>query len=494
MGSPTDLSNIQRRVMHERWILALLLLILAVVGYRSIDGSAVTKDAAQNLQMALNLSHQGVISTDEAAPWRPSMYREPLPVLLDVAAINVVDALLGKADAQQYFSGPRARYVKLQNIIWLLALAAGVFAVSRRITGSLPAAVVATVLASKYMVGETGTNVLYTELLAGALMILALAALERTQSEGGWGAAVAVGLLFGLLTLTKAATLYVFVFMLLVILTGHLTGVLWPGGRKRLWQLAAMSLAFAVVIAPWMLRNLETFGHAKISSRGGLVLYSRALWDELTPVEYRGTFYVWARPACQGALGRLLGFSPRDLERGGKLERLSDEPGTSVYDNDVAAESAGRPELAIGLHRRARAERVRLEKWYEESGRPFPDVDADEAMQREGMRIVLQHFGANLAMVMPLIWRSALMIFPAVLLGLIYSLSTRRHSLTLLLLPGFATLGFYAMATHFEPRPAMIVHSTAVLAVVVLANALWRRYAPVRTGTRAGAIAKHQEV
>ena len=465
---------------------------LCVLACRQIDGSAVVKDAAQNLQMGINLAHHGVISEEEAAPLRPSMYREPLPVAVDALTVAATDVLLGKPQVSGYFSGRRALCAKLQNVLWLPILSLAVLAITRRATGSLVAGVIAAALAAKPFLADTGINSLYTELPAAALMMLSIGALAATQSVGGWRAAVATGFLFGLLTLTKAATLYVFVFTAAVILAGRAAGMLWRGPAHRNWHLGGMVLAFALVVAPWMLRNLHTFGHAQISSRGGLVLYSRALWDELTPIEYRGTFYVWARPALQPLLGRWLGFSPADLERGGKLERLSDEPGTSVYANDNAAEAAGRPQDAIGLHRRARAERNRLTREFELAGQPFPDVAADQAMEREGMRIVVSHFGANLALVVPLIWRSALLILPAMLVGWIYGLRARRRALSLMLVPGLATVGFYALATHFEPRPAAVVQSSAVVALVVAGHALWRRY---RTRTiAAGRVAKHDEV
>ena len=69
----------------------------------------------------------------------------------------------------------------------------------------------------------------------------------------------------------------------------------------------------------------------------------------------------------------------------------------------------------------------------------------------------------------------ALLLFPLVFVGIIYSLRTKNQLLTLYLLPGFAYLCFYALATPFEPRPAELARPSAVLALLVILQALWRR-------------------
>jgi len=284
----------------------------------------------------------------------------------------------------------------------------------------------------------------------------------------------AAGACFGVLTLTKAATLYVFAGMMLVLLVGYARGSDLPRRARRVGLLALMAVAFLLCVVPWIGRNYLTFGKPQISDRGGLVLYTRALMDQVSSVEYRGSFYVWARPALRPYVGSFLGFSDRDLELGGRLERLSGGPGTSVYEHDRPAEAAGRPQDAVSFYRRARAERVRLEQQFESLGNRHPDVAADGVLQQEGIRIVEHDFKANLAMVFPLIWRGALLLFPFLALVLLYALWSRRFALALFILPSFATLSFYALATHFEPRPSDVAHPVAVTAACVLLHIAFR--------------------
>jgi hypothetical protein len=474
-----------RALTAGQWILVGLILAgLCVWAHRAINGAPITKDSGQNLRMALNLSHEGILSLDEKAPYRKSMYREPLPVALDAVAVFAWDRLKGPAPTDQYFSGERARALKLPNILWLLLLWGGLFAVTRRFTGSFAGSVVVALFAIKAFLGDDGVNSLDTELAAAALMVLAVFALSLTETTQDHRAPLLAGLCFGLLALTKAAALYVFAATVLVLVAGCAAGLLWRGRPHRWRDLAVMVVPFLVVVAPWMLRNFETFGHAQISGRGGLVLYSRALLDEVNPTEYRGTFYVWARPSWQPHVGRLLGFSSRDLQAGGRLERLNADRDSAFYDMDIAAEAAGRPQDAVSLYRKARAERIRLEDLYERAGDPYPEVAADQAMQHEGMGIVESHWMANLALAVPLIWRSALIVFPVALLVLGYALRARRSPLVLFMIPAVAMLAFYALITHYEPRPTLVVQPIVVVGAAMLVQALWWRFAERRSEGR----------
>ena len=474
----------------QRSIVAIVCIALAAAALISINGSAIEKDAAQNLQMGLDLCHAGVMSLDEAAPYGPSMYREPLPVATTAAAICIADRFLGPADSSLYFSGERAKLVKYQNVAWLVLLWIGVFAATRWFTGSFWLSIIAGLLAARPFLDSTaaeGVNDLYTELPGAALMALAsLLVCWAVTRQKPWPMLVA-GLVFGILTVTKAASLYIFAGIILVLAATYVRGAERPQRALRLALLGLQIAGFVVVVAPWIARNYEDFGKAQISDRGGLVLYTRALMDQVDPLEYRGTFYVWARPSLQRYVGSVLGFSARDLDPGGRLERLSGGPGTGVYEHDKEAEAAGRPQDAISFYRKARAERVRLEREFESRGDPHPDVAADSALQKEGMLIVKQVFWANLALVVPLIWRSALLLFPFLAVALLYALWGKRYQLALFILPSFATLCFYAIATHFEPRPASIAHPAAIVAACTLVHLAWRWYGARRTARASSA-------
>jgi hypothetical protein len=460
----------------DRAIVALTASLLGIVALMSINGRAVVSDSGQNLQMAVNLSHSGTISDGEQPPFEPSMYREPLPSVVSAAAVSVVDGLLGRADSPQYFSGSRAKYIKYQNVAWLIGLWLAVFAATRFFTGSLWWSIAAGLLAAKPFLNSLsaeGVNDLYTELPAAVFMTCAIFLLVRAVQRNGKLGFIMAGLCYGLLALTKAAMLYVFVGLVLVLLVTYVGTS--TQRKTRLLQVMMLCASAAIVVTPWIARNWMVFGQPKISERSGLVLYTRALMDQVTPTEYRGTFYMWARPAVRPYVGSLLGFGPKDLEMGGRLQRLSDDLGTDLYEHDIQAQVAGRPQDAITLHWQARAERVRLEREFELQGVPHPEGAADRAMARKGMSMVQSAFVQNLKLAVPLMWRSAPTIFPALVIALAYGLLMRRYLLVLFVLPGLGLVIFYALATHFEPRPAIVAQSTAVIGMIATAYALWHR-------------------
>jgi len=136
--------------MSASWvrILAALLVCLALGALWAgrVTGRAIEKDAAQTVQMALNLERHGVIALEESPPFTPTDYREPLPVLVCALAIKVMDVAIGSAPPQEYFQGRRVQLLKYQNILWLALLSLGTFWATRYFTGSFYAGLLGTLL------------------------------------------------------------------------------------------------------------------------------------------------------------------------------------------------------------------------------------------------------------------------------------------------------------------------------------------------------------
>jgi 4-amino-4-deoxy-L-arabinose transferase-like glycosyltransferase len=460
----------------KRLALILVTVALGVAAVACLNGDAVADDAAQNVRMAVNLNHQGVISMSGGTPYRPSMYREPLPIALDAILVGVADRLFGVSNWADYLGGKRVKVIKSQNVAWLFLLWVAVIAATHWFTRSFYASILAGVIAAApFLLGANieGVNNLYTELPAAALLALAAFALAAAGTEGKTWLFATAGVLYGLLVLTKAVFLYIAPVLFVVLLFTCLVRT--TERRRRSLQAVLFVLCFLTVALPWIGRNWHTFAQPQISERGGLAVYTRALMTQMPRDEFRGTFYVWSRPVMRRYLGPILGFGAADLQSGGTLQHLNNDRGSNFYDRDLAAERAGRPEDAITYYRRARAERERLETQYELNGEIYPEVASDAALARSGMRMVKINWRSNLALMIPCMWRGAWLIFPALLLTFGYSLWARRDALMLYIFPGLVYVCFYAILTPFEPRPGLVVRALAVVAVVAVAAALWRR-------------------
>jgi hypothetical protein len=434
----------------------------------------VANDAAQNLLMAVNLSHQGVISLDQSAPYKPTMYREPAPVVVDSLAVDASDLILGEAETGAYFSGSRARLIKYQNTLWMCLLCLGVFGVTRLFTGSFWAALLAGCIALRPFLSDTHVNNLTTELLAGVLLMFGTLAVAHGVAKRSIALIALAGLLFGTFALCKAAGIYVAAGLVLVLLL-RATYTEAPSLRRRAGIAGVLAVCCASVVAPWLWRNGMTFGTFRIAERGGLAIYTRALLNQMSDVEFEGTFYVWGRPGLRPAIGRLLGFTETDLSLGGRLQRLNERIGSDVDKVGGAAEDAGRPEAAVSFWRQGRAKREALETQLEQQGVRYSSVVADRLMQEDGLKRIVGAPLSNLKLTIPILWRAGISTTIVLVVAVIYALRARRYLLLTALTPAVILLGLYGLATDFLPRYAVLCQPTAVAALVVVVYALGRQ-------------------
>ncbi len=454
---------------------ALVALGIAILCVHRISGAGIEKDAAQVTLMAFNLERHGTISMEESAPYVPSNYREPAPVLVSAAGIALIESVLGKAAGpEDYYHGERVRLLKYQNILWLGLLSLGAFWAIRVLAGSFYLGLLGAILVTyPFWRAQGPLDNLYTEIAAAAVFMFASAALAaaiKGRASVFWGLA---GVLFGLATLIKAAELYIFAGTVVTVAYLFFLRRAEFTVRTAISRLALMIAAFGAVVAPWMYRNHVQLGTYGISQRAGVVLMYRAADDTMTPQEYLGTFYVYAPQRLQGIIGKLLGFTPADLQRNGRLQRLNDDESNFAAD-DLAAERAGEPEKALSYYRQARAERVKTERQYFLAGSPRPEIVADDALKRRATQIILQHPGTHLALTIPLLWRGATLAFP-VLLGVI-ALAARQRRLDLLIfsIPAFGTVMMYALLTHFIARYDLPALTVAIVAFLVTVHSAWK--------------------
>jgi hypothetical protein len=226
-----------------------------------------------------------------------------------------------------------------------------------------------------------------------------------------------------------------------------------------------------------------TFGALQIAERGGLAVYTRALLNQMSSVEFEGTFFAWARPGLQPAIGRLLGFTESDLSLGGRLQRLNERIGSDVDKVGGAAEDAGRPEAAVSFWRQGRAKREALEMQLEQQGVRYPGIVVDRMMQQEGLKRIVGAPLSNVKLTVPILWRAGISTTIILVVAVIYALRARRYLLLTALTPAVILLGLYGLATDFLPRYAVLCQPTAVAALVVVVYALWRQ-----TVARRGAL------
>jgi hypothetical protein len=470
---PTRISGLQ-------WLVLCGLALCLVLFWSSrINGELINKDAADNLRMALNFKHTGVISNAEQPPFRQSMFREPVPIIATLLTVDLIDAALGPADNSQYFSGERARWVKHQNIFWMGCLCIALFVFVRRLTPAFGYAVSGILIMNLLLfsadAGKYLLNSLYTEAPAAVLLTLASLLLSSAVLQKRLGLTVLAGVCFGVLALVKASFLYVLVGVVIVL---PCLVLLQPRAYTvaMLTRLAAvLALSCFAVVTPWMLRNYLALGTFGIASRGGEALYIRAVMDQMTAEEYLGTFYMYAPYGVKGAMRHLLGLSREELANGLRLQRLDESGDTKWADADLAAEAAALPDKTYTFYRRAGADRNLLIEQFRAAGALDPGLAADHVMGQRGAHMIMAHPWRHLAQTLPNLWRGAFLAFPLLLIAVAYAWRRRDLGLLLLLLPAFAMVTFYGLVSPYLPRYtipvyAIVVGSTLVLVARALQN------------------------
>jgi len=459
-----------------RWLaLCILAVILEMLWARQMTGAPIEKDSAQLVRMALNLDRHGVISLEEVPPYTPTDYREPIPVFASALGIKIMDSMIGPAADDAYFSGPRAKYLKYQNLIWLPLLSAGAFWAGLTLTSSFALGLLALLLVNiPFAGGHFGADLVdgvFSDVPAAAFFMLASTALAVGFARSKVRLISLAGLLFGITTLVKAPVLYIFAGVVLVLPCFYLLRRYAPRTVLRDWLV--LVVPFACVIAPWMYRNHVELGSFQLSQRAGVVLMYRALKDQMTPLEYRGSFYVWGPNFLQKPLGRVLGFTPDDLRRGGRLQHLNTALDSDFAADDLAAERAGRPDQTLTYYRTARAERTKIEMELDRAGNPRAELDGDDILKNRAMHLILEHPWRHLALTIPFLWRGATFVFPILILVLVVAVRRRRDDLALFALPAFGLVMFFALFSHFIARYALPAREVATVSLIALVALLF---------------------
>lgn len=349
-----------------------------------------TGDAVWNLRAAYNCAYRGVFSFGrDVVILKPSDYREPLPIITLAAYIRLHPELSQDLTLEKLNQGSQLVALKQHNVIWAFLCLVGVasvalMAVRPPLVGMIAAIPALSLTYLLFLQQDEVINRTLTELEAATLLIWCSFALIRALQTGRSAWFAVAGALLGALALTKAMFLYVGLGLVVALLVIYLARPVW-GRWRTVVLMALMLVSMGVVVMPWMVRNALEFGSFEIAQRGGLMLIMRAYFDKMNNIEYRGAFYKFT-PFLKTQIGDSLGFSPSDLEIGGRLQRLNLHNPTSFYQE-------------------GRRERARLREYFVADGEEHFDNLADSELQREALSLILRDPMQHIKTSALLMWR-----------------------------------------------------------------------------------------
>ena len=362
-----------------------------------ITSNPIRSDAQQNLRMGYHLYKNGVISKDADVTGKPAPtnYREPVPPVV-TAIFMYLHPGIEKTDSLSSFeNGVNTKRVKQVNLIWLFLLQIGVGLLAFRVSRNKVVPFLAWFLVFFYFI-RFGNHFdeMNTELASAVLIIWSSYLLLVTLSRKSIIYFTITGLLLGLLILTKAVFYYVAPVVILALLVYKFRTV-------RFLNYAALAGAIVLVVFPWMVRNYTIYEEFSITQRGGSVLYQRAMLNQLNGEEVVGAVYHWG-PQLYRSVVNLTPFEidSADFKPGGPYQRLlRDQIGDSI------AIDRGRPDQAISLFGKTRAEINRLQNVLGNEEQEGPRHEAFDIMQAEGMDMILSSPVKHGAMSLLFLWR-----------------------------------------------------------------------------------------
>ena len=264
-------------------------------------------------------------------------------------------------------------------------------------------------------------NHLLTEILVLFLFAALMAALVALCDNGRARAWAAVGGILGALTLTRPEYLYLGCILALL---GIVCSVR-SRREQRVLRLAAGVLSFALVTAPWLVRNEHHFGVAAVTGGyGDVILAYRAAYNRMSPAEWAAAFIYWVPGHGETLAAR---FLPPAL-----TAKLGTDPGSYLYHDGGEIFDAGL--AAVGGDR---------------------ELLSAYLLRTEILEHPLRHFAASL----PLAWRGilagkylAVVGVPCLVLLGVTALRRRHGALLLALLPPAVMISLYAAVSVSVPR------------------------------------------
>jgi 4-amino-4-deoxy-L-arabinose transferase-like glycosyltransferase len=445
----------------------LLILGMAVIVFRlngTLTTSPIEADAFQNAALAVALARTGTFSQEITDP-SPTMYREPLPPAALALQMAIDPRFSNVATTDELNREPAIVALKQHNLAWAILILCGIPLLIRafikpRLVWFI-CSVAAIVLTSIFYLRRPEIlDTFYTEIQASALLVwsaVAACAAVRTQKILYF---LGLGVLLGALVLTKAVFFYVMWPYLALLLALLLTGRPRYTLRHGIVCITAALIGAIVIAGPWLARNQINFGVPKVAARGGVVLWIRALSNQMNDEEWLGAFYVYGPPEYAKRLRKLLGYSSAHEAMEGPLRRLNQRSKSSFGKSDRKAERRGEPDRAVSFYRAARADRTKLRREFSAQGYAHTTILADRELQRLALTRITAEPLRHLRTIPVFLWRIMWPVSPEIsFLGMLaiwtltlVSLIKRQPAMFGAFGLAVGMIAFYVAVSHAIPR------------------------------------------
>jgi len=372
----------------------LLIFILAFISFLNIkSNNIISDDSEENFRISYNLIEKGIYSKDGK---HSTDLREPIPIFINAIYLKCFIEIPKNEDISKILKNSHyVNRILFLNIIYVILILISVWLLSFKLLKSIFYSFAIVVLTwFCFLQHDMCLNRLLTELPASLFLLLFVLSSLYLFEKRNLLYAIITGFLFGILCLTKSSYFYVSIVSIPIYIMVYFfqKGAIQKNGLKISIYLV---LSFLFTLSPWILRNYLVLNRMELSSRGDVVLLTRAVKNTMTNEEYKGSFYAYAPVSFQKTIFDKLGYNENDLLPGGKYCRLiRHQPG------DEENVIYGDPDLVTSYWEKAKAISIGIDRKNEKI------IDQYGKSKLEASkRLIFKNLDRHIYMVLPFSWR-----------------------------------------------------------------------------------------
>jgi len=475
----------------------ILISLLTYISSSRITGQFFGWDPLENTIASLSLINMGSISDKDG---KLTNQREPIPIIIHAAYIKFFTDIPHYKPIEQIIVKKDYRSaISKVNLVYVWFTLIGILILSIQLTRKFKIALAAILLSWLFFLGNV--QHLYsphTEIVASMFLVFSTISMVRLYRQVNITNAIVVGLLLGLLSLTKMPAAYVSIVSILILLVVILikTNI----SFNYFIQISlSLILTFILVITPWILRNqyysksADSDIQSAITQRGGNILNARADLSNNIISDIPGYIYVYSPMILKKYLfEKYLGFERKDLWPEGKYDVQKYDRPDSRFKNEAIQAGYLKP-ATPGAN-----ESIKAKLTIQDLLNPDRKFEHDQIRHEQGMKKISNEPLKHLVSTAVVAWRGMwsfsgkshppesyslyhvgnsilsvffnFICFFSLLLMPLIAVIRKRFDLLIFSIFSVGYFWIYAIFSHFIPRYSAPLIPISVIAMLIMAQ------------------------
>ncbi len=501
-------TNLKKIDLAKSVFVAFVVFIFTFIEARQLNPIAWGADKAETMQLTFNLAKHGVFAFNDTKA-NGALYatnqREPLPIFLWAQSLKLLSEVQTISNDEALKNSPDLIKAKYSNLLFLALLIFSIILLVYELPTDLCNPFVKVVflfviLMSLKAFGFFGkVNSFANDVHTAAWLCLLMWQFVRYFKSPSRSQLIFIGLVYGLLCLTKATFFYSGLVVFVLTVVCQLVN------KINIKSSLLVLLVTLTVTTPWLVRNYVETGQTAISGRGPETFVDRTYEEIYNDKHFVGLWYAYSPDFLKPLATKLTGYGFEDRLKGGRLQYS-----TRAHLIDHEARKLGDERMAINSHFKAGIWMVHVyDAIYAKVKDPvIAKKEASKVYKQFALKQMFKHPLRHLKHTMIFAWRGIWILnaidgrtayemgqgkqepllkqllpflgFVSMLGFFVYGLAKRHHLLLMLTIFSVAAYGFNSFFSHNIPRygdaflPVWLLAFGFVLLVTIQRIKVWR--------------------